>query len=185
MKLYAHSAGSSVLPLDPMPSGADPFLTEDALQECQLLSIYHDALHHRVGLLLDLRTWEWPQLGETGVFVVHGTVDVAWEAAARSTPRTAWTLLSSTISLAEDLLTLTCGFFPDAGLKVAGASAVFSTGWIADLPRDVAPPDYSSSEAEVNAGIGHWWSEFEPVAQASSPSTLGTRRSPRPSPFAP
>ena len=31
-----------------MPSGADPFLTEDALQECQLLSIYHDALHHRV-----------------------------------------------------------------------------------------------------------------------------------------
>jgi hypothetical protein len=139
---------------------------EDALQEAQLLSLRHDALRSAAALLFELRMALQLEAGNTGVLLAYGVRELRWTASARSTMRTAWNVLGSSIKRHEDALQLDLAMWPQAELSLRAASTAFIVGNVPSLGS--VPPDYGmDNEETIRAGIADWHADFEPVQAVS------------------
>lgn len=139
----------------------DALAEPDALQEAQLLDVRVCALTSTVALLFDLRMALQLRESNTAVVVARGLREISWSTEPRATTRTAWNVVSSEPTGA-DQFTLSLAFVPRARLSLVSERADFYVGDVPGL--DPTPPDYGlNDEAQIKAGLAAWTSRFEPV----------------------
>jgi hypothetical protein len=137
----------------------DPLTEKDALQEARLNELIFDAVNRRVGLLIDLRGALQLRMARTGLLVLTGVEDFSWNSERRRTTRTAWNIVSSVPVNEDGTINLSLFFFPDAELTVVARGAAFYAGDVPGMPD--APPDFSSRDEVVAAGMASMDSPFE------------------------
>ncbi|MFT3944834.1 MAG: hypothetical protein QM705_13560 [Ancrocorticia sp.] len=155
----AFAAGVSAIPSD-----ANPFKEEAALQEAQLLDFRFDALAGVAGLLFELRQSLQPWESNTGVLVADRVSAFAWSGPKREPGVMALPIVGSEFSVKEGAFKLTLDVWlgPGAELSLSAGNAAFYTGNVPGLTQ--APPDYTENDRSMLIGqIPAWDSLFEPT----------------------
>ncbi len=147
-----------------IPSDANPFKEEAALQEAQLLDFRFDALAGVAGLIFELRQslqlWE----SNTGVLVADRVSAFAWSGPKREPGVMALPIVSSGFSVREGTFKLSLDVWLKQGaeLSLTAGNAAFYTGNVPGLTE--APPDYTENDRSTLIGqIPAWGSLFEPT----------------------
>jgi hypothetical protein len=123
-------------------------------------------LRATTALLFELRMALQIEGGNTGVLIARGVQDLRWTAPPRSTARTAWNVLGSSLVSRDDPARLDLQMWPQAELSLQASSAVFIVGNVPGLGE--IPPDYvSDDEATIRVGLADWHSHFEQVRSMS------------------
>lgn len=142
-------------------AGFDPFADDDGLLESELMDFRFDASRSILGILIDLRlalAFE-SETEDTGVLVMSGVTNIAWNSERRNTNRTAWNIIGSELAQKEPTLSLHLSCYPDARLSVTADSLDYYACSVIGLPKH--QPDYSDEEATVLQAIQTWDSDIE------------------------
>lgn len=143
----------------------DPLTDDDALQEAQVLDVRCDPLSGVVGILFELRQALQLREANTGVLVAGGVRELHWEASARDTTLTAWSVGSSVPRTKGSLFHLSMTLWPAPGalLSLVAESAAFFVGHVPGLA--IWPPDYTKNDrSSVRESIAAWDTDFDPTA---------------------
>lgn len=145
----------------------DPLADISSLQEAQIVDVRVRTLTGTVGLLFDLRqSLQYPDT-DTGVLICSGVTGFAWDAPARETSLTAWSVGRAAAQTEGGALSVQFDLWPAPGatLALVCQRAVFVSGRVEGL--DAVAPSYDRlSPAAAIPGVASWTSVFQPMARS-------------------
>ncbi|MCU1471784.1 MAG: hypothetical protein JWQ39_2933 [Glaciihabitans sp.] len=152
----------------PAPA-ANPLTDRNALQEAQLLDVRFDALRSTIALIFELRVSLQFDEGNTGVLIARAVRDIDWKVSKSPSTRTAWNVVSSSVTQRGDAFEFRLGTWPDALMSLTASNLEFYVGEVPELDR--IPNYVNDSEEELTQQLAGWRSELR-VSHRSAVGSL-------------
>lgn len=151
---------------DPASVEADPFSTEDALDEAQVLDVRFDAVNGLMGVLLEMRLAMHFMEGDTALLVLRDVESFTWRAEPAAGRRVR-EVAGVAVDRSGDRVRLSLELGRGQALTCAGSSAEFYVLEVEGL--DEAPPDYTGDDEDVvQEGLAQWHSPCRVLQAARS-----------------
>ena len=142
----------------PTPA-SNPLTDPDALQEAQLLDVRFDALRSTIALIFELRVSLQFDEGNTGVLIARAVRDIDWTVSKSPNARTAWNVVSSSVTRRGDAFEFRLGTWPGASMSLTASNLEFYVGEVPGL--DHIPNYVNDSEEKLIQQLAGWSSELQ------------------------
>lgn len=155
---------SKSAPPDAAAAESDPFTDEEALEESQVLDVRFDAVHGRLGVLLELRVAMGFTEGDTALLVLHDVESFSWRADSAG-PRRVREVAAVAADRSQGRLRISLEIDPGDALTCSASHGDFYVLEVEGLEE--APPDYTGHDEDaIQDGLAQWHSPCR-VLQAS------------------
>ncbi len=153
-----------------VPRNDDPFPLSlvDSLYETTMIGLEFDALHGRLGVLLDARaSADLAIRANTAILVFDGVRTFSWNGQSEPDGPRAWVVMESRFASRHGEAKLTLDFLrATESLIVTGANCRLLLADVSGLPD--LQPDFDEPEEIVGAGVAGWDSDVINVVEVST-----------------